>query len=97
MQALDTLAEEYEIFEETMKKETCETEEGDILFAVACEAMEELDKTQKEQDRLHDEMEATCESMVAASKEYTNCWAILNGAFRRSTIAGCCMWRLALT
>ena len=44
MQALDTLAEEYEIFEETMKKVTCETEEGDMLCAVAYEAMEELDK-----------------------------------------------------
>ena len=35
--ALDTLAEEYEIFEETMKKVTLETEEGDMLYAVASE------------------------------------------------------------
>ena len=40
MQALDTLAEECEIFEETMKKVTHETEEGDMLFAVACEFRE---------------------------------------------------------
>ena len=83
MQALDVLAEEYEVCEETMKKVTYETEEGDRLFAVAYEAMEELDKAQKDQDRLQDEMEVTCESMVAASKEHTNCWAnFLNGAFR---------------
>ena len=56
MQALDALAEEYEIFEETMKKGTHETEEGDMLFAVAY-AMEELDKAQKDQDRLQDELE----------------------------------------
>ena len=35
MQALDTLAEEYEIFEEPMKKVTFETEEGDMSSAVA--------------------------------------------------------------
>ena len=71
MQDLDPLAEEYEIFEETMKKETHETE----VFAVAHEAMEEFDKAQKDQDRLQDELEFTCESMVTASKEFTNCWA----------------------
>ena len=71
-QALDTLAEKYEIFEETMKKVTHETEEGDMLFAVAHEVMEELDKAQKDQDRLHDEMEVTCESMVAASQGVHN-------------------------
>ena len=44
--------------------------------------MEELGKAQKDQDRLHDEAEVTCESMVAASNEYATCWANLNGAFR---------------
>ena len=47
MQALDTLAEEYEIFNETMKKVTLETEEGDMLFAVAYEAGEELDRAKE--------------------------------------------------
>ena len=60
MQALDSLAEEFEIFEETMKKVTHETEESDMLHAVANEAMDELDKAQKDQDRLHDEMEVAC-------------------------------------
>ena len=44
MQALDALAEDYEIFEETM---TYETEEGDMLYAVAHEAMEELDRARR--------------------------------------------------
>ena len=48
-----------------------------MLFAVAHEAVEELDKAQKDEDRLHDEMEGTCESMAAASKKYTSCWANL--------------------
>ena len=39
--AVDVLAEYYEILQETMKNVTYETEEGDMLFAVACEAMEE--------------------------------------------------------
>ena len=47
MQALDTLAEEYEIFDETMKKVPLETEEGDMLFAVAYEVGEELDRARK--------------------------------------------------
>ena len=82
MQALDALAEEYEIFEETMKKVTYEAEDGDMQFVVACEAMEEFDKAQKDQDRVQDELEAACESTVAASQEDTNCWANLNGALR---------------
>ena len=67
MQALDTLAEEYEIFEETMRKVTFETEEGDMLCAVASEVGEELDRVLKDQDRLHDELEFTCEEVVTAS------------------------------
>ena len=54
-----------------MKKVTYETEEGDRLFAIACQAMEELDMVQKDQDRLHYDMEATSEGLVTASKEFT--------------------------
>ena len=61
MQVMDVLAEEYEILEETVKQVTHETEE--------------LDKAQKDQDRLQDELEATCESMVIASREFSNCRA----------------------
>ena len=78
MQALEVLAEKYELFEETMKKVTHETEEGDTLFAVAHETMKELNKTQKDQDRLRDEMEVTRESTDIASREFTYCWAHLD-------------------
>ena len=63
-----------------MKKVTLETEEGDMLFAVAHEVGEELDTAQKDQDRLQDELEFSCEGMVTASKEFTNCWAVHNAA-----------------
>ena len=59
MQALEVLAEEHETIEEPMQKVTYETEESDILFAVAYETMKELDKAQKDQDSLQDELEAT--------------------------------------
>ena len=65
MQALDALAEDYEIFEDTMKKVRHETEEGDMLFAVAYEAMEEFDKAQREQDRLQDELDWSLPSRTA--------------------------------
>ena len=51
-----------------------------MLFAVACEVGEELDRAQKDQDRLQDELEVTCEGMVTASKEFSNCWALPNAA-----------------
>ena len=60
VQALDTLEEEYEIFEETVKKVTHETEEGDMLL--------ELDSAHKDEDGLQDELEFTCEGMVTASR-----------------------------
>ena len=58
MQTLEILAEEHETFEETMQKVTYETEESDIPFEVAYETTEELDKAQKDQDSLQDELEA---------------------------------------
>ena len=45
----------------------------------------ELDKGQKDQDRLQDELEATRESMAIASREFTKCRVHLDGAFRNVT------------
>ena len=39
-----------------------------------------MDRAQKDQDRLQDELEFTCKGMVNASKEFTNCWALHNTA-----------------
>ena len=76
MQALDTLAEEYEAFEVTMEKVAFEHEEGDMLYAVGPEVAEELDRAH----RLQDEPEFTCEGIVTASEEFTNCWVLHNAA-----------------
>ena len=37
---------------------------------------EQEDRSQKDQDRLQNELEFTCEGMVTASKELTSCWAL---------------------
>ena len=58
--ALDTLAEECEVFEETMKKVTLENEEDGMLYAAASEVEDELDRALKDQDRLQNELEFTC-------------------------------------
>ena len=65
-------------FEETMKKVTLDIEEGHMLYAVAYEVAEELDRPQKDQDSLQDELEFTCEGVVTASMEFINCWALHN-------------------
>ena len=65
---------------QAMKKVTLETEEGDMLYAVASEVGEELERILKDQNRLQDELEFTCEGMVTASREFSNCWALHNAA-----------------
>ena len=50
--------------------------------------MEELDKAQKEQDSLQDELEAMRESLDVASREFNNCWANLDGASTEMATAG---------
>ena len=47
---------------------------------MASEVGEELERAQKDQDDLQDELEFTCEGMVTASKAFTNCWALHNAA-----------------
>ena len=62
-QASDALANMYENFKDTMKKIEHETAEGDMFFAVAYEAMDELEKAQKVQAHLQDGLRATRESL----------------------------------
>ena len=47
IQVLDTLAEEYSTFEATMNKVTFEHEEGDVLYAVASEVADELERAKR--------------------------------------------------
>ena len=57
-----------------MKKVTFEHEEENVLHAVAPEVTDELDRSQKDQDRLQDELDCSCEDMATASREFSNCW-----------------------
>ena len=54
---------------------TFDHEEVDVLFVAASEVVEELDRFEKDQDRLQDEMECTCEDLAIVSKEFSNCRA----------------------
>ena len=73
-----------------MKKVTFEHEEGDVLHVVASEVADELDRAQKDQDRL---LECSCEDLATASNEFSNCFATheaasvkLSSAFREATV-----------
>ena len=59
---------------------TIEHEEGDVLNVVASEVAEELDRAQKDQDRLQDELECACEDLATASREFSNCRATVDAA-----------------
>ena len=87
IQTLDTLAEEYGTIEATMKKVTPEYEEGDVLYAVASEVASELDRAQKDQDRLEDELDCSCVDLATASREFSNCWATQEEANAKLCIA----------
>ena len=86
IQALDTLAEEYRVFDATMQKVAFEHEVEDVPHAMASGVAEELDRAHKEQERLQDEPEFACEGIVTASKVLHNAACVtsakLNGAFR---------------
>ena len=69
----------------TMKNVAFEHEECGMLCAMASEVAEELDRAQKDQDRLQYEPEFICECIVTASeeftsKEFTKCWALHSAA-----------------
>ena len=80
IEAPDTLAEECGVFEGTMKKVTFEREVEDALYAVASEVADELDWAQKDQDRLKDELDCSCEDMATAARELSNSWAAQEAA-----------------
>ena len=58
-----------------------------MLYAVASAVADELDSAPKDQDRLQDELEFTCEGIVTATKEFTNCCALHNAACENVTVA----------
>ena len=55
--ALDALAEDYVTFEATVANVTCEHEAGDAIHAAAAETAGELERVQKDQGRLQDDLD----------------------------------------
>ena len=83
LQALDALALEYETFEETMKQMEHETAEGDMLYAVAYEAMDDLDKALKEQAHIFKTgcrpLVKVCTSLSGHFANVGQVWMVLSG------------------
>ena len=70
IQALDALAKEYVDFEATMANVTSEHGAGDVLHAATLEVAEELERTQKDQGRLQDDLDCSCDALAAATKKF---------------------------
>ena len=77
VQALDALAKEYVDSEATMANVTSEHEAGDVLHAATLEVTEELERAQKDQGRLQDDLDCSCDALAAATKVFPDCWAAL--------------------
>ena len=75
IQALDALAKEYVGFEATMANVTSEHEAGYVLHAATLEVAEELERTQKDQGRLQDDLDCSCDALAVATKEFSDWWA----------------------
>ena len=42
---------------------------------MASEVADELERSQRDQDRLQDELDCSCADMATAAREFSNCWA----------------------
>ena len=66
IQALDALAEDYVVFEATMANFTSEHEAGDAIHAAAAETAGELERVQKDQGRLHDDLDCSSDDLACS-------------------------------
>ena len=57
-----------------MANVTCEHEAGDAIHAAAAETAGELERVQKDQGRLQDDLDCSCDDLAAAIKEFSDCW-----------------------
>ena len=96
MQALDVLAEEREIIEENYEENYARNRGGRHAVRGTVRRHGGARQHQKEQNRPQDELDATRESMDIVSREFTNCWAHLNTAFRSQRTKHSTMSRVSL-
>ena len=66
---------------------TFEHEDGDVLYAIVTEAIDELERAQKDQDRPQDELDCSCEDLATAAREFSNCWAAQEAAIEKTSSA----------
>ena len=67
-QAFDALAKEYVDFEATMANVTSEQEAGDVLHAATLEVAEELERAQKDQGRVQDDLHCSSDALTAEQR-----------------------------
>ena len=89
IQALDALASECIAFEATTANVTSEHEAGDAIHTAAAGTAGELERIQKDQGRLQDDLDCSNDDLAAATREFSDCWtaheatgAKLSNAFR---------------
>ena len=58
-----------------MANVTSEQEAGNVLHAATLEVAEELERAQKDQGRLQDDLDCSGDALTAATKEFSDCWA----------------------
>ena len=75
LQVLDALAKKHGDFEATMANVTSEQEAGDVLHVATLEVAEELERAQKDQGRLQDDLDCSSDALTVATKEFSDCWA----------------------
>ena len=51
------------------------TRQDMYCISVTLEVAEELERTQKDQGRLQDDLDCSCDALAAATKECSDCWA----------------------
>ena len=72
-----------------MANVTSEHEAEDVSHAATLEVAEELERTQKDQGNLQEDLDCSCDDLAAATEEFSDCWAAheatdvaLSNAFR---------------
>ena len=83
IQASDALPDKYSAFDASMKKVTSDHEEGDVLYAVATEVTDGLQRAQKAPN----ELDCSCEDVATAARAFSNCWAAHEAATVQTTSA----------
>ena len=51
-----------------------------MLYAVATEVTDELERAPQDQDRLQDELDCSCKDMATTAREFSNCWTAQEAA-----------------